>query len=76
MPHNAMTPHISGSSLSAQVRIAAGARMLLERFLDGRELPEECALAGGTPSQARPALEVRSESHLLRCLRRKEPVWS
>lgn len=30
MPNNAMTPHISGSSLSAQARYAAGTREILE----------------------------------------------
>jgi formate dehydrogenase len=30
MPHHGMTPHISGSSLSAQARYAAGSREILE----------------------------------------------
>jgi formate dehydrogenase len=30
MPHHGMTPHISGSSLSAQARYAAGTREILE----------------------------------------------
>ena len=33
MPHHGMTPHISGSSLSAQARYAAGTREILECFL-------------------------------------------
>jgi formate dehydrogenase len=41
MPHHGMTPHISGSSLSAQARYAAGTREILECFLDGRPIREE-----------------------------------
>jgi len=41
MPHEGMTPHISGSSLSAQARYAAGTREILECFLDGRPIREE-----------------------------------
>ena len=33
MPHHGMTPHISGSSLSAQARYAAGTREILESLL-------------------------------------------
>jgi formate dehydrogenase len=32
MPHHGMTPHISGSSLSAQARYAAGTREILENY--------------------------------------------
>ena len=41
MPHHGMTPHTSGSSLSAQARYAAGTREILECFLDGRPIREE-----------------------------------
>jgi formate dehydrogenase len=41
MPHHGMTPHTSGTSLSAQARYAAGAREILECFLDGRPIREE-----------------------------------
>jgi formate dehydrogenase len=41
MPHHGMTPHISGSSLSAQARYAAGTREILECFLDGRPIREQ-----------------------------------
>ncbi|WP_329459388.1 NAD-dependent formate dehydrogenase [Streptomyces sp. NBC_01497] len=41
MPHHGMTPHISGSSLSAQARYAAGTREILESFFAGRPLREE-----------------------------------
>ncbi len=41
MPHHGMTPHISGSSLSAQARYAAGTREILECFFDARPIREE-----------------------------------
>jgi formate dehydrogenase len=41
MPHHGMTPHISGSSLSAQARYAAGTREILENWLAGTPIREE-----------------------------------
>ncbi len=41
MPHHGMTPHTSGTSLSAQARYAAGTREILECWLDGRPMREE-----------------------------------
>jgi formate dehydrogenase len=41
MPHHGMTPHISGSSLSAQARYAAGTREILESFFAGAPIREE-----------------------------------
>lgn len=41
MPHQGMTPHISGSSLSAQARYAAGTREILESHFAGRPLRDE-----------------------------------
>ena len=41
MPHHGMTPHISGSSLSAQARYAAGTREILECFFGNRPIREE-----------------------------------
>ena len=41
MPHHGMTPHTSGTSLSAQARYAAGTREILECWLDGRPIREE-----------------------------------
>jgi formate dehydrogenase len=41
MPHHGMTPHVSGSTLSAQARYAAGTREILECFLDGKPIREE-----------------------------------
>jgi formate dehydrogenase len=41
MPYNGMTPHMSGSSLSAQARYAAGTREILECWFEGRPIREE-----------------------------------
>jgi formate dehydrogenase len=47
MPHHGMTPHISGSSLSAQSRYAAGTREILECFFEGRPIREEYLIVQG-----------------------------
>ena len=49
MPRHGMTPHISGSSLSAQARYAAGTREILESYFSGRPIREEYLIvrAGG-----------------------------
>jgi formate dehydrogenase len=41
MPHHGMTPHVSGTSLSAQARYAAGTREILECWFDGRPIRDE-----------------------------------
>lgn len=41
MPNHGMTPHISGSSLSAQTRYAAGVREVLECYFEGRAIRDE-----------------------------------
>jgi formate dehydrogenase len=41
MPHHGMTPHISGTSLSAQARYAAGTREILECYFEGRPIRED-----------------------------------
>jgi len=41
MPHHGMSPHISGTSLSAQARYAAGTREILECWFEGRSIREE-----------------------------------
>jgi formate dehydrogenase len=41
MPHHGMTPHVSGSSLSAQARYAAGTREILECWFENRPIREE-----------------------------------
>lgn len=47
MPRNAMTPHTSGSSLSAQTRYAAGTREILEDFFAGRQLRDSYIIVQG-----------------------------
>ncbi|HEV3156274.1 MAG TPA: NAD-dependent formate dehydrogenase [Candidatus Baltobacteraceae bacterium] len=47
MPHNGMTPHISGSSLSAQARYAAGTREILECWFEQRPIREEYLIVAG-----------------------------
>ena len=41
MPHQGMTPHTSGTSLSAQARYADGVREILEDFFGGEEIRTE-----------------------------------
>ncbi|HTT26142.1 MAG TPA: NAD-dependent formate dehydrogenase [Thermoplasmata archaeon] len=41
MPHHAMTPHVSGTTLEAQKRYADGIRDCLTRFFDGRPLDRD-----------------------------------
>jgi formate dehydrogenase len=47
MPHHGMTPHISGSSLSAQTRYAAGTREILESYFSGRPIRDEYLIVDG-----------------------------
>lgn len=47
MPHHGMTPHISGSSLSAQARYAAGTREILECFYGGKPIRDEYLIVDG-----------------------------
>jgi formate dehydrogenase len=47
MPHHGMTPHISGTSLSAQARYAAGTREILECFFEGRPIRDEYLIVEG-----------------------------
>ncbi|MCX2955131.1 NAD(P)-dependent oxidoreductase [Lentzea sp. NEAU-D7] len=46
-PNHAMTPHISGSSLSAQARYAAGTREVLESFFGGEAIRDEYLIVDG-----------------------------
>ena len=41
MPHHGMTPHISGTSLSAQARYSAGVREILECWFEDRPIRDE-----------------------------------
>jgi formate dehydrogenase len=47
MPHNGMTPHMSGSSLSGQARYAAGTREILECWFEGRPIRSEYLIVEG-----------------------------
>ena len=47
MPHEGMTPHVSGTSLSAQSRYAAGVREMLECWLSGRPIRDEYLIVDG-----------------------------
>jgi formate dehydrogenase len=48
MPNHAMTPHVSGTTLEAQKRYAAGIQDCLSRFFEGKPLdPEYLIVAGG-----------------------------
>ncbi|WP_027668786.1 NAD-dependent formate dehydrogenase [Rhizobium leguminosarum] len=47
MPHHGMTPHISGTSLSAQTRYAAGTREILECFFEQQPIRDEYLIVDG-----------------------------
>jgi len=47
MPHHGMTPHISGTSLSAQTRYAAGTREILENWFAKKPLRDEYLIVDG-----------------------------
>ena len=47
MPYNGMTPHTSGTTLSAQARYAAGTREILECFFEGRPIRDEYLIVDG-----------------------------
>jgi formate dehydrogenase len=47
MPHHGMTPHVSGTSLSAQARYAAGTREILECWFEGRPIRNEYLIVDG-----------------------------
>src|SRR5258708_32598406 len=47
MPNHGMTPHVSGTTLSAQARYAAGVREILECWFAGRPIREEYLIVDG-----------------------------
>ncbi len=47
MPNHGMTPHVSGTSLSAQARYAAGTREILECFFAGQPIRDEYLIVDG-----------------------------
>jgi len=47
MPNEGMTPHMSGTSLSAQARYSAGTREILECWFDNRPIRDEYLVVDG-----------------------------
>jgi formate dehydrogenase len=47
MPHHGMTPHTSGTTLSAQARYAAGTREILECWFEKRPIRDEYLIVDG-----------------------------
>lgn len=47
MPHHGMTPHISGTTLSAQARYAAGVREILEDWFQGKPIRQAYQIVQG-----------------------------
>ncbi len=47
MPHHGMTPHTSGTTLSAQARYAAGVREILECWFENRPIRDEYLIVDG-----------------------------
>jgi formate dehydrogenase len=47
MPHQGMTPHTSGTTLSAQARYAAGTREILECWFGGKPIRDEYLIVDG-----------------------------
>lgn len=47
MPNNAMTPHVSGTTLSAQARYAAGTREILESWFAAKPIRQEYLIVEG-----------------------------
>ena len=64
MPHHGMTPHISGSSLSAQARYAAGTREILESYFAEQADPHRISDRGqGQARRRRRAFLHRRRRH-------------
>jgi formate dehydrogenase len=47
MPHHGMTPHVSGTTLSAQARYAAGVREILECWFEQRPIRDSYLIVDG-----------------------------
>ena len=47
MPHHGMTPHVSGTTLSAQARYAAGVREILECWFERRPIRDDYLIVDG-----------------------------
>jgi len=45
---NGMVPHVSGTSLDAQARYAAGVKQIIQNWLEGKEqTPSDIIVTGG-----------------------------
>ncbi len=64
MPNNAMTPHVSGTTLSAQARYAAGTREILECFFAGKPIRDEYLIVAGGKLAGTGALSYQSSAAL------------
>jgi len=47
MTNHAMTPHMSGTSIDAQARYAKGVKDILEDFMQGKPIQEDCVMLEG-----------------------------
>ena len=47
MPQRVMTPHVSGTTVSARARYAAGTREILECWFEGRPIRDEHLIVAG-----------------------------
>jgi formate dehydrogenase len=47
MPHHGMTPHVSGTTLSAQARCAPGVREVIECWFAGQPIRDEYLIVDG-----------------------------
>jgi formate dehydrogenase len=63
MPYEGVTPHMSGTSLSAEARFAAGTREILECWFEKRPIREEYVIVDGgkLAGTGAKACTVRSE---------------
>ena len=52
MPNHAMTPHVSGTTLEAQKRYAAGVRESLMNFIEGRPIRDDYVMVSGGEIQS------------------------
>ena len=75
MPHHGMTPHVSGSSLSAQARYAAGTREILECWFAGKPIRDEYLIveAGALAGAGAHAYSARETSSTASEGARSEP---
>jgi len=64
MPHHGMTSHVSGSSLSAQTRYAAGVREILECWFNNVPIRNEYLIVANGQLAGAGAHSYSTEPHL------------